>query len=342
MLDASGSGAGLPLTALGLRSVAVPLALTLCSLCISAAPARAGQAEMASSSSAAQLPDAPTPAQQHVFATQQHPQHHPYIDITSNGAPCEDVHDGNPRMVTGDVAQDGTPLQPCPHHRIPQTEERFINGTEPGYLTTKDKAKMAERDLVDPFDAATVVADSGMTVASNPRGRYGAGMTGFGKASGVQLAQDSSAEVTNTFLIPAITHEDPRYHREPHSSKVHRFEHACVQTVWTESDKGKGMPNYSNLLGDAADDELGDFYVPKVRRSALATAERYGTSLGMTPVDNLVTEFTPDIASHIHLKSVFWQNIVDKVAGVASGGTPVAAARRGGSTPQAHRSGHKR
>jgi hypothetical protein len=185
---------------------------------------------------------------------------------------------------------------------------------------------MAERDLIDPYDAATVVGDSAISIGSNSHSAYGPGMHGFGKDVGVGLAQDSSAEVTNTFLIPTLTHQDPQYHREPNASKMHRIEHAFAQTVWTQSDSGKGMPNYSNLVGDAGDDELSDFYVPGVRRSGFATFERYATSLGMAPVDNLITEFAPDLASHLHIKSVFWQNIVDKVAGVPGGSAPVHAA----------------
>ena len=263
------------------------------------------------------------------------PPHEPLIGTTSSGNPCERVH-GTPEGVTSN----GTPVAPCPHHTIPQTSERFVNGEEVDNLTVKDKARLAERDLVDPYDAATVVGDSGVTVAADARGKYGAGMKGFGKAAGVELAQDSSAEVTNTFLLPSITHQDPRYHREPGQSKMHRIEHAFADTVWTQSDKGKGMPNYSNLLGDAGDDELGNLYEPGVRTNPIATAERFGVSLAMTPVDNLVTEFTPDIASHIHLKSAFWQNIVDRVGGVAGGGGALAAARHGGAP--SHRSGHKR
>jgi hypothetical protein len=267
-----------------------------------------------------------------------HPGHQPLIGTTSNGTPCERASGGGPAAVSSN----GNLAGPCPHHKIPQTSERFVAGEKVDDLTVGDKARLAERDLVDPYDAASVVADSGITIASDPRSRYGPGMKGFGKGVGVGLAQDSSAEVTNTFLIPAITHEDPRYHREPDASKVHRAEHALVQTVWTESDKGKGMPNYSNLIGDAADDELGDFYVPGVKRGAVATAERYGVSLGMSPVDNLVSEFTPDIASHVHLKSVFWQSIVDRVAGVAGGGVPVAAARPRGGAPQVRPPGRHR
>lgn len=284
-------------------------------------PVCASMAQQPEASPQGTLPDAPAPQQ---MIEVQHPQHHPVIDYTSNGTPCEDVrHSGS----SGDPGPGGAPLAPCPHHTIPLREERFTTGTEAQHLTVKDKARMAERDLTDPYDAATVAADSSISIATSPTSRYGTGATAYGKSVGVGLAQDSSSEVTNTFLIPSLTHQDPQYHREPGATKMHRVEHAFVDVAWTESDRGKGMPNYSNLVGSPGDQELADFYVPGVRRSAVATAERYGTSMGMAPVDNLVTEFAPDVASHVHLKSAFWQDIVDKVAGVATNSGPVAAAR---------------
>lgn len=217
----------------------------------------------------------------------------------------------------------------CPHYKIPQTSERFTTDPQPEVRTVKDKARMMERDLRDPYDLASIAGDSGITVASDSRTRYGPGMRGFGYDFGVGLGQDATSEVTNTFLIPSLTHQDPQYHREPDRSKIKRAEHAMVDVVWTKSDRGKGMPNYSNLAGDAADSEVGDFYVPGVKRGVVATAERYGVGLGMAPVDNLITEFAPDVASHVHIKSVFWQSIIDNVVGVPGRAGPVAAARKG-------------
>jgi hypothetical protein len=174
------------------------------------------------------LPEAPAPQK---MVETQHPQHHPVIDYTSNGTPG------------------GIPLVPCPHHTIPLREERFTTGTEAQHLTVRDKARMAERDLTDPYDAASVAADSSISIATSPTSRYGTGAMAYGKSVGVGLAQDSSSEVTNTFLIPSLTHQDPQYHREPGASKMHRIEHAFADVAWTESDSGKGIPNYSNLIG---------------------------------------------------------------------------------------------
>jgi hypothetical protein len=45
-----------------------------------------------------------------------------------------------------------------------------------------------------------------------------------------------------------------------------------------------------------------------------ASAARYGIGLGLAPVDNLITEFLPDVASRIHVRVVFVQRIINQVA----------------------------
>jgi hypothetical protein len=40
------------------------------------------------------------------------------------------------------------------------------------------------------------------------------------------------------------------------------------------------------------------------------------------PVDNFITEFLPDIASHIHVRVVLVQRIINQVASKGGGATP--------------------
>jgi hypothetical protein len=74
------------------------------------------------------------------------------------------------------------------------------------------------------------------------------------------------------------------------------------------------MVNYATLLGNAIDDEIGDLYVPGRQTNLAASATRYGVGLASSPVDNLITEFLPDVAKHIHLRVVILQRIVNQVA----------------------------
>ena len=74
------------------------------------------------------------------------------------------------------------------------------------------------------------------------------------------------------------------------------------------------MLNYSNLVGAAIDDEIANLYVPGRRTSASATAQRYGIALATAPIGNFITEFLPDVASHIHIQVVVVQRIIDQIA----------------------------
>ncbi len=74
------------------------------------------------------------------------------------------------------------------------------------------------------------------------------------------------------------------------------------------------MLNYGNLLGFAIDGQLENLYVPGIQTNGSATTSRYLIGLGTAPADNLVTEFLPDIARHIHLRIVLVQRIIDQVA----------------------------
>ena len=191
---------------------------------------------------------------------------------------------------------------------------RFTNGPQVKPLTPKEKGWLAIRNVVDPFNAITILGSSAIAVGSDPDSPYGPGMRGFGKSVGVSYAQDMTAEFFGTFLIPSLAHQDPHYHRMPSASIPRRVGHALLQVVWTQGDDGKGMPNYANLFGYAIDDEVSNLYVPGRETNLPASAERYGIGLGTAPIDNFITEFVPDVASHIHVRVVLIQRIIDQVA----------------------------
>ena len=121
-------------------------------------------------------------------------------------------------------------------------------------------------------------------------------------------------EFFGTFLIPSLTHQDPHYHREPHARIPHRILHAIVQVGWTQGDNGKGMPNYSNILGNPIGAEISNLYVPGERTNLPSTAARVAIGWALAPTDNFITEFIPDVARRIHIRIVFVQQIINQVA----------------------------
>jgi len=191
---------------------------------------------------------------------------------------------------------------------------RFLNGPEVKPMTSAEKAHLAARNLLDPFNALTIVGTSAIAVGSDAHSPYGPGMKGFGKDVGASYTQDMTGEFFGTFLIPAIAHQDPHYHRMPHAGIPRRIGHTLLQVVWTQGDNGRGMVNYALLCGSAADDVIGNLYLPGRATNPASGAARYGTGLALAPIDNIITEFLPDLARRIHVHDVFVRRIIDQVA----------------------------
>jgi len=201
-----------------------------------------------------------------------------------------------------------------PHLPIIDWYARFLTGPQVKALTPLQKLHLAERNLLDPFNLMTILGEAGIAVAANSHSVYGPGMYGYGRYAGVSFTEDMTGEFFGTFLIPSLSHQDPHYHRMPQASIKRRIAHAFYQIAWTQGDDGKGMPNYADLVGFACDDAVGDLYVPGQQTNIRASAKRYATGLATAPIDNFVTEFVPDIASHIHVQIVVIQRIINQVA----------------------------
>lgn len=222
--------------------------------------------------------------------------------------------------VNTEISKGGCVKLPCPAPII-NWYLRFENGPQVKPLTPKEKAWLATKNLIDPFNVITILGEAGISVAADSHSAYGPGMPGFARYVGVSFTQDITGEFFNTFLIPSIAHQDPHYHRMPHASYPRRVFHAIDAVFWAQGDDGKGMLNYGTLMGYGIDDEIGNLYVPGRETDGAATAQRYAIGLATAPIDNFITEFLPDVAKHIHVQVVIVQRIINQVASKDSGGT---------------------
>jgi hypothetical protein len=190
--------------------------------------------------------------------------------------------------------------------------QRFVDsGIHP--LTARQKAILALRNTTNPYNFATIAFLSGLSVATDPNSPYGPGFPGFGRNFGVAYCETAVGEFFGTFLVPAIAHQDPHYHRMPNAPYPRRILHAITQVVWAQSDYGLGMPNYSNLITTVVGDGLGNLYVPGRQKSWGSAAARDSTAIATAPIGNFVTEFLPDVASRVNIRIVLVQRVIDRV-----------------------------
>ncbi len=292
----------------------VPVAVFASSLLIAPRPI-AGQTPQTTDTS---LPQAPLPQTPVPTATAP-PKTHTLLPC-----PAKPAASSRPESTTPESTQSAgaSALQPCKPAKPVNWLARFLNGPEVKPLTPTEKARLAVRNLLDPFNAITIAGQSGIAVASDSHSPYGPGMPGFGKNVGVSYAEDMTGEFFGTFLIPSIAHQDPHYHRMPTASIRRRALHAALQVLWTQGDNGRGMLNYASIVGSAIDLGISNLYVPGEQTHLSADVTRYSIGLATAPIDNYITEFLPDVARRIHVRIVLVQRIINQVATTEGGGTP--------------------
>jgi hypothetical protein len=191
---------------------------------------------------------------------------------------------------------------------------RFVTGPEVMRFSPTQKLRLALNNLINPFNLGTIFGEAGIEIAVNSHTPYGPGFPGWGRLSGVNFTQDMTDQFFGTFLIPAITHTDPHYHRRPDLSIPRRVLHCVDQIFWQRADNGRDTLNYSQIVAPIIDMSFSNLYVPGQQTHFSADAERYGVGLATAPIDNLITEFVPSVASHIHTHVVFVQRIINQVA----------------------------
>jgi hypothetical protein len=295
---------------LGLAVRPASVILVASAFVLAASPLLARQAETVTAG--AGLPDAPapqTPASSPVPKPKPCPTQRPSVVSIFTTEPASDPNSATPPVASHAVQQAGP--SNCPPIGWYQ---RFVNGPRDKPLTPKDKAWLAARNMVDPFNTITILGEAGISVAADSHSPYGPGMPGYGRYVGVSYTQDLTGEFFGTFLIPTIVHQDPHYHRMPEAKMRRRIAHALYQVVWTQGDSGKGMPNYANLVGFAIDDEISNLYVPGRKTDLGSSASRYAIGLATAPIGNFIAEFLPDVARHIHVQIVIIQRVINQVA----------------------------
>jgi hypothetical protein len=224
-----------------------------------------------------------------------------------------------PRPCIATFCSQSGPLRSC-CVSSPDAFDVYLKQYAIHIYTPLELGRMAVRSVVDPFNLLTIAGTSAFTVATDSHSNYGPGFKGWGKLSGVALTQDMTNAFLETFLIPSIDHQDPHYHRLPNASLKMRIAHCIYQPFWTDSDTGRGMFNYATVVGDVVDEGIDSSYVPYRAVGWGPSADRVGVNLATTPIGNFVTEFVPDLASHINLNVVFVQRIINRVAVEESGG----------------------
>lgn len=255
------------------------------------------------------LPDAPDPAQAHqenVIAVAE-----ASFKATGGGSrPCNAFR--AMKVVYFDPNRYDQIPKPCTELIYPY--QRFLTSNIVIPMTWQQKGYLALHDLTDPANFGTILGISAITIGTDSHSAYGPGMKGFGKIVGVSVLQDATLQFFGDFAIPVIAHQDPRYFRMGHAPIAKRILYSVSRTIISRSDSGRAMPNYATLLNYPITAEIDNLYVPGIHPDGPSTADRILTGYGLDPVNNLLNEFLPDVASRVHVRVIFVQRILNNIA----------------------------
>jgi hypothetical protein len=95
--------------------------------------------------------------------------------------------------------------------------------------------------------------------------------------------------------------------------------YSITRSYISRHDDGHAIPNYGTLAAYPIVAELSNLYVPGIQSDGASTAQRILTGLALDPVNNLVNEFLPDLASHVHVRIIFAQQILNNIAATGNG-----------------------
>jgi hypothetical protein len=167
--------------------------------------------------------------------------------------------------------------------------------TELPALTVRRKFKLATQDSVDysSFIWAGMLAGQSMALKSYPE--FHNGIAGYGRYYWRAFADQASGSFFTEALVPAITHEDPRYYTLGHGGFFHRAGYALSRVVVTKTDSGGSGFNYAEIVGNGMEAGLANFYYPPEERGLRNTAVNWAAQLEAASLNNIIREFWPDI-----------------------------------------------
>ena len=163
-------------------------------------------------------------------------------------------------------------------------------------LSTREKFKLAAQDSVVDYSSYTwagILAGQAMLLNSDPE--LGRGIKGYGRYYWRTFTDGVSGTFFTEAIVPAITHEDPRYYTLGQGGFFRRTGYAIAHAFVTTTDSGGTSFNWSEVAGNGLEAGLSNAYYPPQERGLHQTALNWATQMESAVLNHVFQEFWPDI-----------------------------------------------
>jgi hypothetical protein len=167
-------------------------------------------------------------------------------------------------------------------------------------LSTREKFVLAAHDSVVDYSSFTwagMLAGQAMILNSDPE--LGHGIAAYGRYYWRTFTDGVSGTFFTEAIVPAMTHEDPRYYTMGHGGFFRRTGYAISRAFVTKTDSGGTSFNWSEVAGNGLEAALSNAYYPPQERGLSQTARNWGTQMESAVLNHVFQEFWPDIRKAI-------------------------------------------
>ncbi|MHB8527642.1 MAG: hypothetical protein ACYDD2_16020 [Candidatus Acidiferrales bacterium] len=167
-------------------------------------------------------------------------------------------------------------------------------------MTTRQKFVLASKDSITDYSSYTwtgILAEQALLLNSDPE--LGQGFAGYGRYYWRAFTDGVSGTFFTEAIVPALTHEDPRYYTLGKGGFFHRTAYAISRAFVTKTDSGGSAFNWSEVGGNALEAGLSNAYYPPQERGLSQTAVNWATQMESAVLNHVFQEFWPDIRKNV-------------------------------------------
>jgi hypothetical protein len=206
---------------------------------------------------------------------------------------------------TNATAPQNQPSQSAPADSTGQQTKRIL-GIVPNFRAVSADTKLPPETVrekfvsctEDSFDYSAIfipAAIAGYDMAKRETPEFHQGAAGYARYFWHSAVDQTSENYMVEFVVPAVTHEDPRYYALGHGGFIKRSGYALSRAVITRSDSGAEVFNFSEVLGSGAASGISNLYYPSASRSLGNTGSQWGLDVAIDAASFWVKEFWPDV-----------------------------------------------
>ena len=213
---------------------------------------------------------------------------------------------GDKAAQPGGVPTSSLPSAPAVQANAEGKQSKRILGIIPNYravsadtklppLSFKGKFVLATQDSFDYSSLLVAGFMAGIAQAKSSYPEFHQGAAGFGRYYWHSFADQAVGNYFTEFIVPAMTHEDPRYYTRFHGGFFPRTGYAISRLFITRTDSGGQTFNFSEIVGNGAGAGVSNLYYPQRERTWTKTGQKWANQVALDGLFNFLKEFWPDI-----------------------------------------------